>query len=308
VNDSRMQSGDDSSARLVLGTAQLGMSYGIANRTGQPDVAQSFAVVKAAWDRGIRIYDTAQGYGNSELMLGHALAELGVLREAQIITKIDIPDMVSSTGILRKIVTESLSNLGIPSLYGLMWHREQILDVIDRELRVSMEEIIKEGLVKHWGISVYTPARALQAIETGAFSMLQIPANVLDHRFAEARVFERAKEKQLHIYVRSVFLQGLLLLGPETIPEKMNFALPILNSFKEISEKIGQSPREIALQYIKTRYPDASVIIGAETPQQIRENADAWSAGEIDNNWMKKLETDFACVEESIVDPSAWPK
>lgn len=303
-----MQDGNSLAKRLVLGTAQLGMPYGIANKTGQPDIAQSLAVVQAAWGVGIRTFDTAQAYGNSESMLGHALAELGVLQQAQIITKIDISNRVTDTDALREIVLKSLSYLEVPTLYGLMLHREQIIDVLNQELRASMEGLVEEGLVRYWGISVYTPARALQAIETGAFSMLQVPANVLDHRFVEAGVFKRARVKGLRVYVRSVFLQGLLLMDPETIPEKMNFALPILTSFKEISEEIGRPPREIALKYIKTRYPDASVIIGAENPQQVRQNADAWSAGIMDDIWMKKLEADFACVEESIVNPSDWPK
>ena len=107
---------------------------------------------------------------------------------------------------------------------------------------------------------------------------------------------------------RSVFLQGLLLMDSERVPEEMNFTLPVLNSFKEISEEIGLSRREIALRYVKTRFPDASIVIGAETPQQVRQNADAWFSGVMDEFWMKKLEDFFACVEESIVDPSNWPK
>ena len=44
----------DEANRLVLGTAQLGMPYGIANRSGQPDASQARAIVEAAWEAGIR--------------------------------------------------------------------------------------------------------------------------------------------------------------------------------------------------------------------------------------------------------------
>ena len=152
------------------------MPYGIANKTGHLDVSQTVAVVQTAWDTGIRTFDTAQAYGNSESMLGHALAELGVSRQAQIITKIDIPDKRAGTDILREIVTESISKLEISTLYGLMWHREQILDLPDQGLWTAMEDLVEEGLVRNWGISVYTPVRALQAIEKGIFTLLQVPA------------------------------------------------------------------------------------------------------------------------------------
>lgn len=66
--------------RLVLGTAQLGMSYGIANKTGLPDLATATAIVQTAWESGICEFDTAQAYGKSEQVLSQALSELGVLQ------------------------------------------------------------------------------------------------------------------------------------------------------------------------------------------------------------------------------------
>ena len=58
------------SMRLVLGTAQLGMNYGIANQTGKPELATARNIVRTAWEGGIRCFDTAQGYGDSERILG----------------------------------------------------------------------------------------------------------------------------------------------------------------------------------------------------------------------------------------------
>jgi len=53
-------------SHLVLGTAQLGLPYGIANQTGQPDQVVATAIIREAWNQGIREFDTAQGYGDSE--------------------------------------------------------------------------------------------------------------------------------------------------------------------------------------------------------------------------------------------------
>ncbi len=298
---------EDAADRLVLGTAQLGMPYGIANKSGQPDASQARAIVEAAWEAGIRTFDTARAYGESELVLGRALAELKVAQEARIVTKVTVPLDPSDRGALRKVVAESLDRLGVPRVHGLLWHSEQALDVLNEALLAGMADIVREGMATHWGVSVYTPARALQAIETGVFDLLQVPANFLDRRFAEAGVFERAREKDIRIHVRSVFLQGLLLLDPETIPESMNFASPVLQSLKNFSDEIGLTRREIALQYVKARFPYASVIIGTETAQQVRENAVAWSAGSMIDSWVKRLESAFPHVDTFIVDPSKWP-
>ena len=80
---------DNSTKRLVLGTAQLGMSYGIANSMGQPDQDVANAIVREAWDSGICKFDTAQAYGDSERVLGAALNVLGVVSVAKVISKLD---------------------------------------------------------------------------------------------------------------------------------------------------------------------------------------------------------------------------
>jgi len=60
-------------AELVLGTVQLGLDYGIANRTGKPERAAALRLVRRAADAGITQFDTARAYGESEERLGEAL-------------------------------------------------------------------------------------------------------------------------------------------------------------------------------------------------------------------------------------------
>ena len=57
-------------SRFVLGTAQLGMKYGICNSHGQPDEQECLSIVETAWNSGIRFFDTAQAYQESEKVLG----------------------------------------------------------------------------------------------------------------------------------------------------------------------------------------------------------------------------------------------
>jgi aryl-alcohol dehydrogenase-like predicted oxidoreductase len=290
--------------RLILGTAQLGMPYGIANRTGQPSALEARNMVKIAWESGIQTFDTAQGYGDSEATLGKALRDLRLTDDALVVTKIDMPDNLNANN-LRGTINSSLDRLGVSQLYGLLWHREQVLDLLNDDLREAMSDISREGMVKHWGISIYKPSRALQAVELGVFDILQMPANILDRRFAEAGVFKQAVKRRIQIHIRSIFLQGLLLMDLESVPVAMNFALPVLTMLQKLSLEMALSRREIALLYVKTRFPDAYVIIGAETTQQVRENVDAWS-GSMIGSLMKRLEETFADVEESIVDPTKW--
>ena len=103
-------------SRLVLGTAQLGMPYGIANSTGKPDFETAVSLIKTAWEHGIREFDTAQAYGESETVLGRALSSLGISNDVRIITKLD-PKLDPQEGQnIQKAINRRLERLQIPSL------------------------------------------------------------------------------------------------------------------------------------------------------------------------------------------------
>ena len=72
----------------MLGTAQLGMSYGIANKIGKPDYKTAENIIKTAWSLGIREFDTAQGYAESEQILGKVFSSLGINNRVSVISKL----------------------------------------------------------------------------------------------------------------------------------------------------------------------------------------------------------------------------
>src|SRR5208337_1044691 len=82
-------------AELVLGSVQLGLAYGIANKTGKPTHKAALQLVRLAADFGITQFDTARAYGDSEERLGEALEG----RVARTITKLSpLSDLPEHTG------------------------------------------------------------------------------------------------------------------------------------------------------------------------------------------------------------------
>ena len=71
---------------FTLGTAQLGLDYGIANFSGKPDKNSAFEILNQSVKSGVRYYDTAAAYGNSEEILGEYFASHN--SDVFIITKI----------------------------------------------------------------------------------------------------------------------------------------------------------------------------------------------------------------------------
>lgn len=290
---------------LVLGTVQLGFKYGIANKTGQPDQATAKAIIQTAWENGIREFDTAQGYGISEQVLGKALSELGIAKEALVISKFD-PSIAHLNAVsMSESLDYSIARLGVPNLYCMMLHREEMLSLWDKGLAEILYGFVSSGRVKHIGISVYLPEKAIQALNTKGIDMVQLPTNILDRRFEKAGVFQLADEKGKKIYIRSVFLQGLILMDLKEVPERMAFAKPVLEKLESLSIDLRLTRKEMALSYVKSEMPDAKVIFGADTPEHVRENLTCWEKNS-PLSLVAKVRNLFDNVDEKILNPSLW--
>ncbi len=296
------------SCSLVLGTAQFGSNYGIANadKGGRPDQIAVNAIVQEAWGNGIQEFDTAQGYGESEQTLGKALSELGVSAEALIISKFDPALDHLNRNALSNALNESLSRLGVQSIYGMMLHRDEMLFLWDKGLSSILCDFVLSGRVKHVGVSVYSPDNAIQALNTEGVDIVQLPTNLLDRRFETAGVFRLANKKRKTIYIRSVFLQGLILMDTDEIPEKMSFAKPAIEKLESISHELKLSRKELALGYIKSEMPDAKVVFGANTPLHVKENMACWE-GKLSPSSVDKVKKIFDSVDEKILNPTLWP-
>ena len=108
--------------KMVLGTAQFGMDYGIANLSGKPSKMEVFKILDLAWEKGVRSFDTAPGY-DSEVILGEFILANGIQDEAIVLTKISSLDGVSDyQQRIRTSLESSLKNLDC-SFDVLFFHR-----------------------------------------------------------------------------------------------------------------------------------------------------------------------------------------
>ena len=292
-------------SRLVLGTAQFGMLYGIANKTGQPSFHTVESMVAEAWECGVREFDTAQAYGESENVLGQVLGSLGIAQEARVISKFHPAIDHLDSNVLGSALQQTLARLGFPKLHGLMLHRENLLDFWEEGLGETLQSFLNEGLVEHIGVSVYTPEAAVRALRRVGIDLVQLPSNLLDRRFEEAGVFREAQHCGKQIYGRSVFLQGLLFMNVADLPQSMRFAIPVIERLADFSMKTGFSLKQLALGYVRSIYPAQKVILGCETLQQLTENLEFWST-ELPEEIIAKLRGEFKNIDEKILNPSLW--
>jgi aryl-alcohol dehydrogenase-like predicted oxidoreductase len=290
--------------QLILGTAQLGMPYGIANKTGRPNQKNATQIIETAWSSGIKTFDTAQGYGNSEEVLGRAFHDLSISGDLKVISKLHPKLNHQNRDELVRSLENSLTLMGVSQLYGLLLHSEELLALWEGSLVEFAESAIKKRLVKKFGVSVYSPEAALQATEIPGIGIIQLPTNILDRRFVDAGVFELAKKKGIEVHIRSAFLQGLILLQVDEIPASLKKVTGALSHLDELCKGYSITRQQLALTYLKQEFPEAKLVFGAETAKQVTGNIDCWQKKNIvipPEAW-KQLEG----LDQEILNPSLW--
>jgi len=291
---------------LVLGTAQLGLNYGIANKEGKPSQERAKDIVAEAWEQGIRFFDTAQAYGESESVLGECLVGLGngtSGNEPAVISKLHPEIGPSDEQSVLRAVGESLERLRIKMLWGLLLHRESWLEGATEPLERVADRLKREGKIKFFGISVYSPEMAAKALNAAGIDLVQVPFNVVDQRALRQGIFESAKKNNKRIFVRSVYLQGLLLLDPNDLPFNMLFSRSALSLFHEAARRANLSPKLLALSYVVQNAGGSLIVIGAEEPSQVKDNVDLLKKAQ----QVALPDLKFLGQEDpKLINPAAW--
>ncbi len=278
------------------------MDYGIANASGQPGHGDAVKIVETAWRGGVHEFDTAQAYGDSERVLGEAFQSLGIADKVRVLSKVG---SFNNPAELVCAVRRSLDRLQVPALHGLMLHREADLCSLEGETGETLKELERDGVIGSAGISVYSPEAALKALEIDCVDAVQIPGNLLDRRFANAGVHELAASLGKTIYVRSIFLQGLLLMDPERVFGLVAEAAPYVAEVRQMSARYGLDPLALCWAYAVFAYPQARILFGAETVLQVKENLEAVK-GMYPSDMLEEVRCVFDNVPEGIVNPSLW--
>ena len=293
--------GETVTVRLALGTAQLGLPYGIVNRTEQPTEAVARQIVEESWAGGVEFFDTAQVYGTSEVVLGRCFRDLGIADRVRVVSKLDPAtpiDQVEST------VLRSCANLGVPRLWGLLVHSEALLDCWNGEYGTLMRRLKSSGLTEHLGVSIYSPQRAAQALDIVDLDVIQVPANVFDRRMDRSGFLRCAASRGRTVFIRSIYLQGLAMLNGASIPL---FARDAVSTYATFCREHDVSRRKFAVDYVRHMSAESLMVIGAELPEQARENCHLVVDPIVERTMCAEWDRRWPEDQFPLVDPSQWP-
>lgn len=276
--------------KLVLGTAQLGLDYGINNIKGKPTEKKTIEILSFAYKNGIKIFDTAHLYGNVEEILGEFVKNK---RGVKIITK------CNRFGDLQ----ESLRSLNKKFVDGLLLHNPAQIKNID-----FLIEIKRQGLTKNIGVSVYNPEDAMYAVRLKAIDYIQVPYNIFDQRLDKTNFFQLARKNKKKVFARSIFLQGLLLMKDEKIPAHLKNVKNYLSQLDKIIGKYNFSRKQAALLFSLGNKNIDYIVFGADNIEQIREVVSITKKGFNFKKCEQELKVKFRNVEKYIISPNLWKK
>lgn len=277
-------------SRICFGCAGIG-GYDY----GEVDDATSIKAIHRAVDLGVNFFDVADvyGFGRAENVLKSALGKN--LRDLNIATKFGVgwdsefktyKDISKSH--LRKSLEGSLSRLGCDTIpiYQLHWPdgKTPLSDAID-----FMEEVRKEGKIQSLGVCNLNVDELVTCQNTANISTIQLPFSLAERQNEEC--MKRATAHKTNTLVYNAIAHGLFsgkidrsskfagtdmrtrikLFKGEEFDRVMNIA----DRIRVISEKIGKSCVQVAINYLLSLNHVGVVIVGTKKPEQIEDSVGA---------------------------------
>ena len=253
--------------KLVLGTVQLGLKYGINNVVGKPSKLAAFGILEKARQNNIDTLDTADAYGDAIQVIGdylksHPRANFNIISK-----------FIYDGGSLDEKLGISLKSLHCKSFYGYMYHR--FSDYYNRYYRDDLLRLKHQGLIGKIGTSVYGNDELAEAANDSDVDLIQIPFNLFDNATDKTQLLKEAKKHGKEIHVRSIFLQGLFFKQPNELSGNLKRLEQPIREFHAILKQFSLNVNQVCLNHALHNPLIDKVLIGVETVSQLEENLES---------------------------------
>jgi aryl-alcohol dehydrogenase-like predicted oxidoreductase len=296
-------------SEISLGTVELGMDYGFhPSGRRRPTRAEAESLLGRALDLRVNLIDTARLYGDSETIIGRALAH----RRSEYVLATKVPtfreqqlEPAALGRRLRASVEESLRALRTDVIDILMLHSASLEAVQSRAFADILDELRASGLCRYTGASVYGEAAALAAIESGRYDCLQIAYSALDRR-PELRILPAARAADIGIVARSVLLKGALSYRLDALPAALStLKAKVAELAATAGRGLGELP-ELAYRYVLGAEPPQTALVGASAVEELEQALRFAEAGPLPSALLARIRA-LEMLPEPELDPGNWP-
>jgi len=283
--------------RLVLGTVQIGLDYGVANQRGRVPVDEARAILRLARENGIDCLDTAAGYGESEATLG----SLG-MEGWKVVTKLrGAPEIDDVAAWVREETAESLRRLRLQSVHAVLVHRaDQMLGSKGEAIYAALKTLQEEGRIGSVGVSIYGPEDLDSLMPRFGFEIVQSPFSLLDRRIASSGWLDRCRERGIAVHGRSAFLQGALLMTHHERARRFSRWSPLWDRYESWLAESGLAPLQACLGFALAEERLDGVVVGVDSLAQFAQLVEtAKTTGPTEY-------PDLSTTDLELINPARW--
>ena len=179
---------------------------------------------------------------------------------------------------------------------------DDLLGPSGKEIYSGLLGLKNSGIVSKIGISSYSIDEIRKVLDSFPLDIIQTPLNIIDRSLVASNLIDDLKKQEIEIHVRSIFLQGALLLPENKIPKELNNWAHIWRKWTDWLKANDIDPIHACLSYVKSIKGIDKIIIGVDSLEQIMTIVEKYN---------KKSLIDFPDISSDdhlLINPSNWQK
>ena len=286
--------------KLILGTVQFGLNYGINNSEGKVSLNNSLKILEYAYDHGVRTLDSAEVYGNAHDVIG-IFHDKNPTKIFNIITK--LPKLINYD-ILDK-TNGYLRDLKVKHLETLMFHSFDSYKNNIKNFDV-LKELKSNNKIMSLGVSVYTNTEVEKVLLNKDIDIIQLPFNLFDNASLRGDILQKAKISGKTIHTRSALLQGIFFKNPSEKNIIVSKLRKELEEIHKISLDNNISISNMALSYVFNKPYIDNIVIGVDSLLQLKQNLKSINF-KMNEDVINSI-NDIKIKNKEFLNPVAWSK
>ena len=284
--------------KLVLGTANFGKKYGIRKLKSK----KNYLILKTLLKNNVNWLDTSGAYTNSEKIIGNSRLNFNIISKNHFNFSHSLPKKKLQKKI-KKIIEKSLTNLKRKKIYAFLIQKSGVLlSKNGEQIYEILKEYKKEKKILKIGVSTYNFKELRKIIKKFKIDIVQAPFNIVNDELTKSGTLNFLKRKKIEVHVRSIFLQGILLVKSKKLPKKLNFLKQHWILLEKFYKKNSLTPIETCLRFVLSFRKIDKIVFGVDEVNQLKQ---------ILKSRINRVNLPFPKIElknKDILSPIFWSK
>lgn len=278
--------------KIILGVTQFGLPYGIMKKTNYRRKKKLKEILNFSKKKRINGLYTSKYYGDTNKLLGFEK-----LNQFEIFSKFKSEDLLNKKFILE--INKVKDILKKDSFVLMLDGFEKLSEKKALKVYYILLNLKKKKYITKFGYSIYFFKNLKKICKNFKPDILQCPYNVLDRRLEKDKLLQYLKYNNIEIHVRTIFLQGLLILHYSLLPKKFLRWKKIFKKFNDWMSYYHVSNFKGCINFIENNKYIDKILIGVDNLDQLKEIVSFKP-----NKNIKYPK--FFLKDEKLINPSKW--